>query len=147
LEAHVSDQSDQLIEAFGNAVVKRDHEALDVLLAPWISVSTALEQFAAQFDEMLGEWDLPSGSWPSDFEGGVSPLSYEELRAPSDFPPGVDIPARVDADNYVGWGHLTFFPAEDDPTFEFDAYCDAWFAIVQIAGTHMIGSLELVAPD
>lgn len=143
----VSESVEQLIEAFGNGVVKRDHEALDVLLAPWISVQTALDQFRASFDEMLEEWDLPTGSWATDFEGGTSPLTYEDVRAPSDFPPGLDIPARVDADNYVAWAHITFYPPEDDEAFEFDAYCDAWFAIVQIAGTHMVGSLELVDPD
>jgi hypothetical protein len=143
----MSEEIDKFIEAFGNAVVKRDHEALDILLAPWLGVNAALDQFELNFDEMLTEWDLPIGSWPTDFDGGVSPLTYDELRAPSDLPPGVDIPARVDADNYVAWGHITFFPPEGDATFEFDAYCDAWFAIVQIAGTHMVGSLELVDPD
>lgn len=143
----MSEEVDKLIDAFGNAVVKRDHEALDVLLAPWIGVNAALDQFKAYFDEMLEEWDLPAGSWPTDFEGGTGSLSYEELRAPSDFPPGVDIPVRIDADNYVSWNNITFFPPEDDETFEFDAYCNAWFAVVQVAGTHMVGSLELVNPD
>ncbi|MGH2957983.1 MAG: hypothetical protein ACRDKE_00140 [Solirubrobacterales bacterium] len=138
---------DKLINAFGHAVVKRDHEALDILLAPWISVNEALEKFRANFDSMLAEWELPAGSWPTDFAGGAASLTFEQLSEPSEFPPGLDIPARVDAENYVGWSHITFFPPEDDEAFEFDAYCDAWFAVVQVAGTQMVGSLELVDPD
>lgn len=143
----MSDENDKLIEAFGNAVIKRDHEALDVLLAPWIGVNEALEKFRTCFDEMLREWELPAGAWPADFNGGSGALTFAELKEPSDFPPGVDIPARVDADNFVAWNHITFMPAEGDEAIEFDAYCDAWFASVQIAGTVMVGSLELVDPD
>jgi hypothetical protein len=144
----MGDTVEQLIEAFGNAVVNRDHEALDVLLAPWIGVNDTLALFENFFNELLVEWELPEGSnWASDFDGGSETLSYDEVRAPSDFPPGVDIPARVTADNYVSWSHITFVPNEGDDAIEFDAYCDAWFAVVQIAGTHMVGSLELVEPD
>jgi hypothetical protein len=141
----LSEEIDKLIDAFGNGVIKRDHEALDILLAPWIGVGAALDQFQENVAEMSAEWELPDNAWPTDFEGAMEALSYESLREPTDFSPGKDIPARVDADNYVGWGHITFYPPEGEA--DFDAYCDAWFAIVQIAGTHMIGSLELTDPD
>jgi hypothetical protein len=144
----MSNPVENLIEAFGKAVVRRDHEALDVLLAPWIGVDATLEKFESFFNELLVEWELPEGSnWAADFEGGSETLTYEQLRAPSDYPPGVDIPTRVAEDNYVNWSHITFVPDEGDDAIEFDAYCDAWFAVVQIAGTHMVGSLELVEPD
>lgn len=144
----MSDTVETLLDAFGNAVIKRDHEALDVLLAPWLAVNATLDHFATFFNELLVEWELPEGSnWPSGFDGGSESLTYEELRTPSDFPPGVDIPDRVTQENYVSWAHITFNPSDSDDAIEFDAYCDAWLAIVQIAGTFMVGSLELVEPD
>jgi hypothetical protein len=143
----MSDETDQLIDAFGKAVIAKDHEALDVILAPWITVDAALSKFKANFDGMLDEWELPAGAWPTDFEGGSGVLSYDDLRAPSDFPPGIDIPDQVTAENYVGWNNTTFFPPEDDANFEFDAYCDAWFAVVRLADGLHVGSLELVDPD
>ncbi|MGH2907422.1 MAG: hypothetical protein ACRDKI_11745 [Solirubrobacterales bacterium] len=138
------DDIDQLKPAFGKAVLARDHEALDVILAPWITVATALEKFQVCIREMLDEWEIAEDAWPTDFDAGGGLMSYEDLRQESDFPPGVDIPEQVTADNYVGWHNLTFYPDEEA---EFDAYCDAWFAVVKLPDGLHVGSLELVDPD
>ena len=143
----MSDDVLPFVEAFGRAVVAKDHEALDVQLAPWIRVADCLEQFRASFDSMLHEWGAPAGSWPARSEADRGVLTYENLREPSDFPPGIDIPEQVTADNYVGWYTLTFLAPEDDDELEFDAYCDAWFAIVKLPDGYHVGSLEIVDPD
>lgn len=141
------DDIESLIDAFGNAVVRRDHEALDVLLAPWIRVGAALDAVQRSVDEIAEAWELEDAGWPKEFSGSTSPLGYEELTAPSDFPPGRDIPDNVTAENFAGWTCITFSPREDDEALGFDAYCDAWFAAVRLADGLHVGSLETVDPD
>lgn len=141
------DSVEDLIEAFGRAVLRRDHEALDVLLAPWIGVNPTLELFRTSFDSMAAEWELEPGLWPKAFEGSQGALSYVELRAPTDFPPGIEIPEQVTAENYVQWCAITLLPDSSDESIEFDAYCDAWFAAVRLPDGLHVGSLELVDPD
>jgi hypothetical protein len=145
LEVVVPDDVEKLNEAFGKAIIARDHEALDVLLAPWISVAAALDKVKEAVDETCREWEIDEALWPTEFESSSGSLSYDDLRAPSDFAPGVDIPAQVTADNYEGWQVITAFPPEGE--VEFDAYFDAWFAVVRLADGLHVGSLEIVDPD
>jgi hypothetical protein len=135
---------DRLKQAFGKAIVARDHEALDVILAPWISVESALDRVASSVREMCAEWDIPTDSWPVDFTASGGALDYDALREPTDFAPGLDIPAQVTAENYVGWHVITAYPPDEA---EFDAYFDAWFAVVELADGMHVGSLEVVDPD
>jgi hypothetical protein len=141
----VPETAEQLREAFGNALVKRDHEALDVLLAPWIGVNSALDKVRQAVDETASAWELAEQLWPTEFEASSGVMTYENLRAPTDFPPGVDIPPQVTADNYDGWNVITAYPPEGE--FEFDAYFSAWFASVRLADGLHVGSLELVGAD
>lgn len=140
----MSDEVEALKQAFGNAIVRKDIEALDVILAPWIKPDQVLRTMAEEVEQMGDEWALPAGTWPSEFETGTGVLDYEELRAPSDFPPGIDIPEAVTAENYVGWHSVTPIAHKDA---EFDAYFDAWFAVVRLQDGLHVGSLELVDPD
>lgn len=78
------DEVGALLEAFAEALEKRDHEALDVQLAPWISVSTALELAAGQ------EFDV-----------------FVEDRLFSEVAP--KLPERIDEHNYVTWAILGDF--------------------------------------
>lgn len=70
-----------LLTAFTTALRIRDHEALDVQLAPWISVGEALELSRDQeFDVFIGD---------------------------QIFPDVADrLPPRVDADNFIAWAVL-----------------------------------------
>lgn len=142
----MDDQTERLVAEFGNAVCARDQAALGELIADWLDAEDVLEKFRASFDSMLLEWELPAGEWPTDHDGGVNPLTYEDLRRPSDFPPGVDIPDEVMGDNFAAWAHVTFYPREGGE-IEFDAYCDAWFAVVSSPAGLRVGSLEIVDPD
>jgi hypothetical protein len=136
---------EQVKQAFGKAIVAKDVEALDVILAPWLKPDQVLRTITAEVDDMGDEWGLPAGTWPTEFETGTGALGYEELRAPgSGFPPGLDIPEEVTAENYVGW-HLVTAVAHADA--DFDAYFDAWFAVVRLQDGLHVGSLELVDPD
>lgn len=141
------DDIESLIDAFGMAIVKKDHEALDVLLAPWIGVQAVLDQVQRSINELASEWEIEDGGWPAVFEGSAGQLTYDDLRAPRDFPPGVEIPERVTAENFAGWNSITFMPAEHIEALGFDAYCDAWFAAVQLRDGLHVGSLELIDPD
>ena len=140
----MTEDVEQLKQAFGRAIIARDHEALDVLLAPWLTVAVALEKVDASITTMRSDWELPETEKPVGFETSSGVLSYDDLRAPSDFPPGIDVPAQVTSDNYVGWHSLTLIPVEDA---DFDAWLDAWFAVVRLADGLHVGSLEVVDPD
>lgn len=96
---------------------------------------------------MLEEWDLAKGGWPAEFSTSAGLLSFAELTAPAEFPPGKEIPRQVTAANFEGWHCATFLPGEEDDAIEFDAYCDAWFAVVRLPDGLHLGSLELVDPD
>lgn len=128
---------EQFKQAFGNAVVAKDHEALDVLLAPWIRVEEALDQFREVVSAITEEWDIDPTCWPTEFMADSGVLEFEHL--------GPATPAGVTADNYVGWHKLVFYPSEG--VYEFDAYCDAWFAVIKLADGFHVGSLELVDSD
>jgi hypothetical protein len=70
-----------LLAAFTKALSIRDHEALDVQLAPWISVSEALELAKDQeFDVFIGDQIFPDVA--------------------------DQLPPRVDADNFIAWAVL-----------------------------------------
>lgn len=71
----------QLLTAFVKALGARDHEALDVQLAPWISVADALELGRdREFDVFVGE----------------------QL-----FPDVADrLPPRIDEQNFIAWATL-----------------------------------------
>lgn len=138
---------DELIASFGDAVVRRDKGALDVLLAPWLRTDETLTLFQSSFDAMAEDWNLPTGLWPAAFFGTTGVLDYANLRTPSDFPPGIDIPEQVTAENYVKWCSISLLPAEDDDAVEFDAFCDAWFAVVRLEDGLCVGSVEVVDPD
>lgn len=70
-----------LLAAFTNALSIRDHEALDVQLAPWISVAEAIDLAEGQeFDVYIGDQIFPDVA--------------EHL------------PPRVDADNFIAWAVL-----------------------------------------
>lgn len=142
----MEDQNERLVAEFGKAVCAKDRSALEALLAEWLDAGDVLEKLGAAFDSMLIEWELPAGEWPTDHAGGVNPLTYEDLRRPSDFPPGIDIPDEVTEDNFAAWAHVTFHPPEGG-VIEFDAYCDAWFAVVKSPDGLRVGSLEIVDPD
>lgn len=78
------DQVAALLGAFAAALEKRDHEALDVQLAPWITVDDALTLANGQeFDVFI--------------EDRLFPEVAERL------------PARVDEHNYVAWAILGDF--------------------------------------
>lgn len=141
------EDTENLINAFGNALVRRDHEALDVLLAPWISVAAALEVVGSAVRSMAEDWDVSGDVWPTAAHGSTGSLDYEALRAHSDFPPGRDIPVEVDRENYAGWCVVTLEPSADDESIEFDAYCDIWFAAVRLPDGLHVGSIEAVDPD
>ncbi|MGK2877916.1 MAG: hypothetical protein ACSLFF_05005 [Solirubrobacterales bacterium] len=134
----------QLKNAFGKAIVARDFEALDVILAPWLTPDQVFRAISAEVEEMGEEWGLPAGKWPTEFEVGEGALDYEQLREPSGFPAGIDVPEQVTAENYVGWHVVTAIAHADDA---FDAYFDAWFAVVRLQDGLHVGSLELVDPD
>jgi hypothetical protein len=136
-EESMSDDVEQFKQALGNALVAKDHEALDVLLAPWIRVSEALDPLREIAAAIAEEWDIDPTCWPTEFVADAGVLTFENL--------GPEIPDKVTADNYVGWHKLTFYPPEG--VYEFDAYCDAWFAVVRLADGLHAGSLELVDPD
>lgn len=140
----MSEEVDRLKEAFGKAIVAKDIEALDVILAPWLKPDQVLRTITAEVDQMGDEWELPAGTWPAEFETDQGILSYEQLREPSDYPPGIDIPDEVTEENYVGW-HVVTPVAHQDA--DFDAYFDAWFAVVRLKDGLHVGSLELVDPD
>ncbi len=81
MDSENKDAVAQLLAAFTKALRTRDHEALDVQLAPWISVADALDLAAGQeFDVFVGD----------------------EL-----FPEVADrLPPRVDEQNFVAWAAL-----------------------------------------
>ena len=135
---------EQIKNAFGKAIVAKDFEALDVILAPWLKPDQVLRTITAEVDEMGEEWGLPAGTWPTEFETGSGSLTYEQLREPSDYPPGIDVPEQVTADNYVSWEAVTAVAHADA---DFDAFFDAWFAVVRLQDGLHVGSLELVDPD
>ncbi len=81
MDSENKDAVSLLLAAFTKALSIRDHEALDVQLAPWISVSEAIELAEGQeFDVFVGD----------------------EI-----FPDVADhLPPRVDADNFIAWAVL-----------------------------------------
>lgn len=81
MDSNKSDRVAQLLTGFTRALRIRDHEALDVQLAPWISVSGAIELAAGQeFDVFVGD----------------------EL-----FPDVADrLPPQIDEHNFVAWAAL-----------------------------------------
>jgi hypothetical protein len=143
----MTESIDDLISSFGNAVLQHDHGALDVLLAPWLRADETLTLFQSSFDAMAEDWDLPTGLWPAAFSGTTGVLDYADLRIPSDFPPGSDIPEQVTGENFVKWCSISLLPAETDEAVEFDAFCDAWFAAVRLQDGLRVGSVEVVDPD
>jgi hypothetical protein len=140
----MDDAVEQLKQAFGNAIVARDAEALDVILAPWLRPDQVLRTITAEVDEMGDLWGLPAGTWPTEFETGVGAIDYAQLRGSGGVTSGIDVPPEVTAENWVGW-HLITPLAHADA--EFDAYFDAWFAVVRLQDGLHVGSLELVEPD
>ncbi len=81
MDSASEDAVGSLLGAFVRALELRDHEALDVQLAPWISVAEALE-----------------------LAGGNELDVFVEDRL---FPDVADrLPARVDEQNYIAWAAL-----------------------------------------
>lgn len=81
MDSKNDDDVARLLAAFAGALRLRDHEALDVQLAPWISVAEAIE--------------LAGGNELDVFvEDKLFPDVAERL------------PARVDEQNYVAWAVL-----------------------------------------
>lgn len=86
MDSNNDDAVTQLLRGFAKALERRDHEALDVQLAPWITVATALELASGQeFDVFI--------------EDRLFPEVAEKL------------PPRVDEHNYVAWAILGDFEA------------------------------------
>lgn len=81
MDATNEDAVGALLGAFTRALEVRDHEALDVQLAPWISVAEAI-----------------------DLAGGNELDVFVEDRL---FPDVADrLPARIDEQNFIAWAAL-----------------------------------------
>lgn len=81
MDSENTDAVAQLLASFTKALRIRDHEALDVQLAPWCSVAETLDLAAGQeFDVFVGD----------------------QL-----FPDVADrLPARIDEQNFIAWAVL-----------------------------------------
>lgn len=81
MDSTSNDRVAQLLTGFTRALSIRDHEALDVQLAPWISVSEAIERAEGQeFDVFVGDELFPDVA--------------ERL------------PPQIDEQNFVAWAVL-----------------------------------------
>lgn len=134
-------------ESLANALVAKDPEALDVLLAPWVPVQDTIDALAAQVASLAEEWELdPSAHWPSVFQLDSNGMDFESYKnAVSDYPPLTSIPDQITADNYVGWHVIKF--ENDDDSLDIDAWTDAWLTVVEVAGSLYAGTIEFVDPD
>lgn len=143
--------SEENVEKFKSALAKaliaKDHEALDVLLAPWVPVDATLDALTAQVAGTAEMWDLdPSAQWPTSFTLDTNGMDFETYKgAVSDLPPLTQIPEQITADNYVGWHVIKL--GNDDENFEIDAWADGWLTVVEIAGSLYAGTIEFIDPD
>lgn len=121
MESMELDPTGRLLEAFGTALIARDHEALDVQLAPWISVASALALL-----------DHPERSGRD--------IGFELLPHEAEFAEVADVlPARIDEGNFDSWSTLAFYrpvPGGGDGLFSLK------LATVTIAGGLYIGHIE-----
>jgi hypothetical protein len=138
---------EQFKEALANALISKDHEALDVLLAPWVPVQGVLDELSAQVASTVEMWELdPSEHWPDTFRLDSNSMDFETyVDSVSEFPPLTAIPPQITAENYVGWHVICL--GNDDDSLDIDAWADAWLTVVEIVGGHYAGTIEFIDPD
>lgn len=138
---------EQFKDALAKALIAKDHEALDVLLAPWVPVQATLDELTAQVASTAEMWDLdPSEHWPDEFTLDSNGMDYDTyVDSVSDYPPLQSIPPQINADNYVGWHVIKL--GNDNDSLDIDAWADAWLTVVEIAGGHYAGTIEFIDPD
>lgn len=138
---------EQFKEALAKALIAKDHEALDVLLAPWVPVQGTLDQLSEQVASTAEMWELDAAEqWPDGFTLDTNGMDYDTyVDSVSEFPPLTSIPPQITADNYVGWHVIKL--ANDDESQDIDAWADAWLTVVEIAGGYYAGTIEFIDPD
>lgn len=119
----MTDEIKKLHDAFGKAMFARDHEALDVILAPWIGVAGALELMLDFEIDRHGE-----------FRADESNVAFAELST--------DTPAQITAANYVSLNSIVFTASPDWS----EGVLDLKFAAVRLADGLHVGSLEVHNP-
>lgn len=141
------EQVEKFKESLAKALIAKDHEALDVLLAPWVPVQGTLEALTKQVASTAEMWDLdPSAHWPTEFTLDTNGMDYATyVDSVSEYLPLSSIPDQINEDNYVGWHAIKFGNADDD--LDIDAWADAWLTVVEIAGGYYAGTIEFIDPD
>jgi len=102
-------------------MLARDHEALDVILAPWLGVAGAIDLVEGSSIDRKGE-----------FQGSVLPMTFEQLSesAAGDAP-------QVTSANYAGWNSIVFTASAGADAGRLDLV----FAAVRLADGLHVGSL------
>jgi hypothetical protein len=137
-----------MVEEVAQAMVAKDLGRVAAMTASWLPAFDEggwRRHIEEQLAEMASEWDVENPAWPTCYEIGSNPLSFDELVETNERAAAWggkhDMPAGLNAANFRKRMHLTLMP--DDNAYEFDYWCRWWLAVAEEDGTLKIGDIEV----